>query len=356
MIPRLVPYTGFRHAVPALAGAAAGLCAWWTALAIMVAHHATWGADVATRWSQEAEGAVLLCTLSAGAVAGTLVLEGAWIAAPWRRRWAALGIGAWVAMSVTFLVVLGWAWVAWVGDWFPASSLALRARLVPWLGAGLGAGLGVAAVRAGRHALHDLQLRWELWIFDPPLPATETRGEIVREALVSGLLAGALGAVGWYAVGIWANDLHLAGAFGAALLGAGVGGLTYGLPETAWRPWVLVRVGARPGWRVPLDPFDTALQERFVGSFPSGMDVHLPAVDGVDALHVSVLARPGHAYAVRGLSQRPVLLRRFMERVDLGWDPELPAPFEAPLRHEDVLEIGDVVDVELLVLPRDGAP
>jgi hypothetical protein len=355
MTPRLVPYTWFRHVLPGLLGGMAGMCAWWVALVVIDLSHG--GGRAA--WSPDTEGAVLLSLVSAAAAVTSVQLEGRWERAGVRRR---LGAGAVAAACAGLGTLASCAlWFAARRWWGvePEFGLALRGRLFPWLLAGGWLTAGLMTVRLGRYLLDDLQRRWEMNVMDPPPPLEGSRWALLGAHALVGPLCGVAAAVVGYTLGLWLDDLYLAGMGASWSFAALAGALTWGIPDRAWQPWVMVRVGARPGWRIPLDAEDTALQERFVGHFPSGMDLHLPGTDGVAELHLSVLARGDADHielAARGLSQRPVTVIRPLERVDLAYDPALPAPLETTLRHEDRIRLGEVAEVEVLVLSREGSP
>jgi hypothetical protein len=333
----------------------AGMCAWWVALVVVDGSHG--GGRAA--WSPDTEGAIFLALVSAAAAVTTLQLEARWERNGLRRR---LGAGA-LAALVAGLGTLGSCalWFALRRWWGvePEYGLALRGRLVPWLFAGGWLSLALIAVRVGRYAVDDLQRRWELHAMEPPPPLEGSRWALAGALALVGPLCGLTAAVVSYTLGLWLDDLYVAGMGAAWAFAALAGALSWGIPDRAWQPWVMVRVGARPGWRIPLDAADTALQERFIGHFPSGMDLHLPGTDGVAELHLSILARGDADHielAARGLSQRPVTVIRSLERVELAYDPALPAPLETTLRHEDRVRLGDAAEVEVLVLSREGTP
>ena len=48
-------------------------------------------------------------------------------------------------------------------------------------------------------------------------------------------------------------------------------------------------------------------------------------------VHLSVAVDKDRAYRARGLSLQPTRVRRFLERVDLRYDPQRPAPLETRL-------------------------
>jgi hypothetical protein len=222
--------------------------------------------------------------------------------------------------------------------------------------AGAAAAWGPWCVRVGRQLIEVARARWR-WTFLPAAPPLEG-GWVVQTLAhgVAGLAAGLTGGLGWYLSGLALGDRFFAAAGGAWLVGAAVGGLTWAVPERHFVGWMRVRAGARPGWRVHLDPRDPARSERFVGHFARGMDVFLPEAEGVAELHVSLLAPGDGVWTARGLSQRRVTVNRPLERVELAYDPALPAPLETPLRTDDLVRVGDDVELELVVGTEDGVP
>jgi hypothetical protein len=355
MTPRLIPYTLFRRLVPGLIGGAAGLVGWW--LGVLYVHwlHLDRTAKVPPRYGPEAEGALVLAIVAATVAVAQVQLQGRFERTPLRRRWlvsltAALIVGSWTVFGA-------WLWhlgAGWLG--MPQGSLALRWRIGPWLLAGAAVMNGMLLLRLGRHWIHDLQTRWQLSIIHPPPPPEGSTGMTTLLHIAAGPAAGGLAAVTWYSVGLWLDDLYYAAMAAAWVLGATT--LTYGwsIPEHMYRGWLVVRRGARPGWRIPLDPSRPDLAERFVGSFPAGLDLHLPADDDVDLLHLSVLAPDHGAWAARGLTQQPVEVRRPLERIVLSFDRNLPAPLETSLQHEDRIVLGRRAELELVVISREGNP
>jgi hypothetical protein len=84
--------------------------------------------------------------------------------------------------------------------------------------------------------------------------------------------------------------------------------------------------------------------------------VFLPAERGVAELHASFVSDGNHHYAVRGLSQQPVNLKRFLERVDLRYDPKRPSPLETELASEDIVILGqgpNATELEFILLPKE---
>ena len=76
---------------------------------------------------------------------------------------------------------------------------------------------------------------------------------------------------------------------------------------------------------------------------------------GVAELHLSVVVDERYRYAVRGLSVQPTLVRRFLERIDLRYDPMRPAPLETQLSMEDRVVLGEAgaSELEFILLPKE---
>jgi hypothetical protein len=337
--------------LPLSVGAAA-VAAWW-AVALWLVH--TQGQAGPRDLTPDQVQVRVLAVLAAAISAGSVVLEGRIGRSPVGRRvWAGAlaavvaGLAAWAFGSLVMFVQRAAG--------MPDVTLALRWRLGPWLAAGLAVGWGGLAVRMGRQWVDRLQQRWQLPLLTPPPVVDEGSGATWAIHLIGGPAAAGTGAVVWYALPVLWHDLFLASAAGAWTFGAVWGAMGSGWPNRLVQAWVAVHSGARPGWRVPLDADDPVLSERFVGSFPAGLDLHLPESDGVAELHLSVRAVPGGGLAARGLSVRPVRLARRLERVDLRYDPGLPAPFETPVGHEDRIRLGERAEVEVVVLSREGMP
>jgi hypothetical protein len=352
LTPRLVPWTMVRWLVLPLSLGAAAVVAWWAAGLWLVHTQGQAGPQGLTPDQVQVR---VLAGLAAVISAGSVVVEGRIGRSPVGRRvWAGL-------LAALVAGLAGWALgslVMWVqrAAGMPEVTLALRWRLGPWLAAGLAVGWGGLAVRVGRQGVDRLQARWDLPLLTPPPVVDEGAAATWAIHVIGAPAAAGAGAVVWYALGELWHDLFLASAAGAWTFGAVWGALGSGWPERLVQAWVSVAAGARPGWRVPLDASDPVLSERFIGSFPAGLDLHLPESDGVAELHLSVRAIAGGGLAARGLSVRPVRLARRLERVDLRYDPTLPAPFETPVGHEDRIRLGERAEIEVVVLSREGMP
>jgi hypothetical protein len=327
----LIPYTPLRHLSVAFVCAGAGLLAWWLVLA------ATW---TGAWWDVTWDGALFLGGVSGTVAASSIMAEGML-----RREalWRRVGKTALALVISTFLAIFWyWGWarlvapVLFSGDpnLQDDSLVALRYRVAAWVFTGLGASMGPIIVR---------------------------RLAGVLTHLAAGIAAGLLGAATWHTLGystfeITFNDLYLASAMGAAMFGATFGALSWGVPESLYAGWLRVVTETRHGRRIPIDGKDGLPRERFVGHYPRGLDLFLPAPEGVLELHLSVLVTRDQRYRARGVSQAPTTIRRWLEKINLRYDPRRPAPLETPLRSGDRILLssgGEPTVLEFVMLPRE---
>ncbi len=329
----LVPYTWHRHLALAWVCAGAALLAWWLVLGVAV---------VAPFWTVEWDGPVYLGAVGA-AVAGTSVLAEQSLSrkALWRRVLfpvlAAL-------LSLGSIVGSFWMWTRVIGphlfsldgasDLADSTLVSLRYRLPAWMGAGAGMAFGPTLVRKGRGIL--------------------SHG-------AAGVGSGITGGCVWYLFGytksaLGYSDLYVASAFGAMAMGLSFGLLAWGIPDALYAGWLRIVTDNRHARRIPIDGLDGRARERFVGHFPVGLDLFLPAEDGVLELHVSVMVNAKQQYRARGLTLAPTTVRRFLEKVDLRYDARRPAPLETELSSGDRILCGPPDDpsvVEFLMLPKE---
>lgn len=326
----LLPYTWTRHVAMALWCSAAALIAWWIALA--------WVVLVGPTWSPRWDGPILLC-LVAGTVAGANLLgEGNLYRLPLLKRLSRVGLGVLITLAMTLAWYYGWHEIALglfvpesaVGDAEDSSLVSLRFRLGAFVMGGLATGLGPMLIRKG-----------EGWFAH----------------ITGGLASGFAAAAAWYVCNQAVyRDLYVGGAAMAIAWGFTFGLLAWGIPDRLYAGWVRVMAGSRYGRRIPIDAKDGKARERFLGHFPRGLDLFLPLDEGVMEMHLSVLVDNEQRYSARGMTLQPTLVRRFLERVDLRYDPRRPAPLETKLSSGDRVTLGQgaqSVDVEFLMLPRE---
>lgn len=357
MTPRLVPYSILRYGVSPMLSGAFALVAWWFALVLLE----YWRDGAMTSagndmYAPETETLIFLSIISVAVSISSILIEGRFR----RTTMVMRGFGVWFSGLFTGLAIMLWMWLYNMAvnhfELIPPGSLALRWRVGPWLIAGAAATWGPWLVRMGRRLIEMVKVRWKLE-FVPAAPPLEG-GVVSQTALhgIAGLTAGLTAALGWYFCGLALGDRFVASAVGAWLLGGTVGALLFVVPESHFVGWMRVRRGNRPGWRVHLDPADPARSERFIGHFTRGMDVHMPPTDGSAELHVSFVAKEEGNWSVRGLSQQRVGVARPLERIELAYDPSLPAPLETPLRNGDIVRISELGEVEFVVATEEGAP
>ncbi len=329
----LIPYTWSRHLMMGLWCGGAGLLAWWAVL--------TWFVVIGPFWGPAWDGPLLMCTI-AGAVSGASVIgEG-----NLRRRkllgriWRLMLV---IGLSAGLTMLWYWLWhkfslwlltpAAFQADATDSSLVSLRYRLGAFSMAGMCSGIAPLFAR-----------KWD---------GFTTLINHVGGGLVAGLAAAGM----WHIFNSTVQtDLYLAGAVMGFTWGFVLGLLTWGIPDELYAGWLRVLSYNRYGHRIPIDTGEEGPKERFVGHFPRGMDLFMPARDGVQELHISVAVDAQQRYWLRGLSLQPTLLRRFLERVDLRYDPRRPAPLETSLRSGDRVEIGDgqsSAELEFLMLPRE---
>lgn len=329
----LIPYTWMRHFSVAFVCAAAALLAWWAVLTIAVLFPV---------WTVEWDGAMYISTLCAS-VAGASTLAEASLRriSLWKRVLSTAGS----AMVSGLLSLAGyWMWHGAIGPLLLPDELAadlseptlvsLRYRVAAFLFAGLQTGIGPLIFRKGAGFFAHMG---------------------------AGVAAGLLAAAAWYVFGyptsfIGLSDLYLASAAGAVVFGGSFGLLAWGIPDNLYAGWLRIVSETRHGRRIPIDGADGGVRERFVGHFPRGLDLFLPAEDGVMELHISVMVTRRQEYRARGLTLQPTLVRRFLERIDLRYDPRRAAPLETRLSSGDRFSLGPPADptvVEFIMLPRE---
>jgi hypothetical protein len=323
----LVPYTWARHVHVALTTGSCALLAWWCTL--------MWVGTVGPFWPLEADGAVYLGVI-AGSIAGSSMLtEGGlhrheikWFLT---RVPPAIAIAMGVSIGGAFLIrsTGGAVLPDQVGlDAGDATLVSLRYSLLPFAVAGWGASLGTLVARK----------------FADPLIH-----------MGAGISSGLMGAGAWYLCNRWLfYDLYIAGALGGLTWGISFGLLAWGIPDSLYAGWLRVLSGSRFGRRIPIDA--EGPKERFVGHFPRGADLWLPVEEGVQELHVSISVNDKQEYRTHGLSQYPVTLKRFLEKLDLRYDPRRPAPIVTRVQSGDRIIIGDgkrASELEFIMLPRE---
>jgi len=356
----LVPYTPMRHLVVGLYCAGAGLLAWWLLLLYVAA--------VGPGWGPGSDGALFL------AVVGSTVTTASVLAEHSLRRskvWKRAAMAA-LAMAVSFFLSLFafWFYNSLLGPGIIAPIVRLCMESFGLFRAGLPADGGGEQLRALVEAVNlDISdaslvsLRYRLGAFTAvgfasavgPLVARKGRGFLYH--LLAGLLAGMFAAAVWHVCAtVISSDLYWAGAASAAAWGLAFGVFAWPIPDELYAGWLRILSFDRFGRRIPIDAPDGLPKERFVGHFPRGLDMFLPGEAGVMEMHVSVAVDSQHRYFARGLSLAATLVRRFLEKVRLSYDPRRPAPLETRLTSGDRIVLGtgqQQAELEFLMLPRE---
>lgn len=348
----LVPYTAMRHLVVGFWCASAALLAWWGML--------LWVVGIGPSWTQEWDGAILLALLAAVTAGASILAEDLL-----RRRPVVATSGRVVlAGAIAGLLALA-AWWVWTSVLAPG----IVAPLVGMLGTQEAGGAEAGAAALSRAVEQDVvdsslvSLRYRFGAFAlvglatglGPLAVRRFRGAL--DHLGAGLAAGLTASATWYVIGrTVAADLYVADAAMVVGFGLVFGWFAWGIPESLYAGWIRVLSPWRFGHRIPVDAPDGSPKERFIGHFPRGLDLFLPLESGVQEMHVSVAVDTRQRYLARGLTLAPTTIRRFLERVDLRYDPRRPAPLETRLSSGDRIVLGQgagASEVEFLMLPRE---
>ena len=322
----LVPYNWLRHVQPGLYGAGSSLLAWWAVLALIAVGGGPWP----VAW----DGPVLLAALAASAALASVLGHAALARESMKARLAKAGIAVGLSGGLGLGgALLGGIIATAMGGEIDAGDptlVSLQHRLAAFVLAGLGTAVGPLVARKGK--------QWAVQLF-------------------SGLVAGLAAALVWHVLSYtFFHDLYFASAGAAFVWGGLFGALAWGVPDGLYAGWVRVLSGSRFNERVPVDALGGGARERFVGHFPRGLDLWLPAEEGIQELHVSVAVDAEQRYAARGLSLHPTIVKRPLERIDVRYDPRRPAPLETRLRSGDRILVGDgnqQVELEFLLLPRE---
>lgn len=362
----LIPYTARRHLVMGMMLCGAGLCAWWwTLFLVVVVNPLLWDTLQMQFWTRS-EGWFYLGSLGGIVSFLSLFFEGSLRRRPlrWRFFWAALASGITVGGISLGMPFVRFLLPIFTGDLTDslladASLLTLRYRLSLFLLLGVWTGLGPWVARQ----LHHQITRRTTWggRDGDVAPEPPTWGEFFN-ALFShfggSFVAGLFAALAWHVPAYYDDlygDLYVSGALAAGVFGAMHGLLVWAIPDDLYAGWVRVLSYERYGLRIPIPHVDGAPAERFVGHFPRGLDLYMPAEANVMELHASFVKDRDKGYAVRGLSISPTVVKRPLERIDLRYDVRRPAPLETQLRMEDRVLLGPSGDteVEFLMLPKE---
>ena len=324
----LIPYTWYRHLAMAFWCSAWGLAGWAGVLTVFV--------KLSPTWHPSMDGSILLSvlagTIAFGSISGEAALRRrSLLSSAWR---VALGTG----LSVLLALLAYWLWsqvfnrIVFSGDDpVNASLVSLRYRVGAFALAGLASGLGPLVLRKGAG-----------WF---------NHG-------AGGMAAGLAGAAVWHLLNYQGHgsDLFWAGAALGAVWGFMHGLLCWGIPKELYAGWLRVMSWNRYSRRIPVDGEEGVSTERFVGHFTRGLDLFLPAEDGVMEMHLSVVVDGKQEYSARGLSLQPTRVKRFLEKINLRYDPGRPAPLATKLSSGDRIELGEgqhIAEIEFLMLPKE---
>lgn len=365
----LIPHNFTRHIAVAFYTGAVPLLLWWLIENWLVAL-GPWAFQNGLLWMPEAEGPIVF-TLVAATIAATHISAEAGL----RRRallWTiALPFLAWlftaiftalfvVAAEIVTPMLIGLADPQYGKVYADPSTATLRARLAEWVLAGTVIGVVTLTIRVAWAYTGFLST----YIPESMKRFIEVPAHPPRVAVwmaIDHLLAGPGAAM--VGAGVWhlfahqlIRDMYLASALGFASWGFFYGLLAWGVPSDLYAGWVRVLSAHRYGHRIPVDAPDGGVVERILGHYPRGLDLWVGAEHGVAELHGSFVADGQGHYAVRGLSQVPLSVKRTLESVDLTYDPQSPVPLETDLRQEDRVLVGPKGNqtlVEFILLPKE---
>lgn len=365
----LLPYTWLRHFAVANYCASAALLAWWVVLTMVVVIGPYLGSISGIGlWDIGWDGAMLLGLLS-GVVAGASQLaEGQLRRLPMLARLLRVFGAGMVALITSMFIFFFWTELLGppiVGMLVNLLRTPIEAVQTQFNGKPLLENAQEVATNLADTSL--VSLRYRLGVFGAIgfntglWTSVFRKGKELLAHCGAGLAAGLSGAVVWFAVGytnfqLGTDNLYLAGAGGCLAFGWVFGFFSWGIPDDLYAGWLRVVTETRFGRRIPIDGRDGQPRERFVGHYPRGLDLYLPAEEGVMELHTSVMVDEQQQYRLRGLSIQPTRVERLLERVNMRYDASLPAPKEVVLQSEDRVLMGPPENqtiVEFLMLPRE---
>lgn len=359
---RLIPFTWIRHVSIGLFVGGAAVISWW----ICVNWLTLMPRSLVVQ--QFYEGMFLMSMLALAIAPTTILAEGML-----RRRapqWVAaqVVIAGVVALLFTAGLVFAWDYIlvlvgnAREGVDEPSlggsATAGLSYRLAGWVICGAVSGMAVYVARLAWFLALKLRGRFEEKI--PKFIKLPNEFDVlpkVFDHLFGGLASGLTAAAVWHALNyIILGDFYLASAVGFLCMGFLFGTLVWGIPADLYLGWFRVLSEHRYGHRLPILGADGTFGERFIGHFPRGLNLYVEHQHGVAEIHASFVGDESGRYAVRGLTQSPTVVKRFLESFDLAYDPSSPVPLEADLKMEDIVILGGpnaATHVEFLMLPRE---
>ena len=320
----------------------AGMPAWWLVLTVVV--------QFGVYWPPSWDGPVLMCAVSAAVASASILGECALRRRSVGRTMMFIGLTAAVSVVLT---------LAWYFLWSGLFSKIVYGGYDALISGSDGArnaedaaddSLVSLAFRAGAFSMGGLASGMAaMMVRKLESPVGHTAG---------GMASGMLGGACWYVLcsTTLGSDLYLSGMTLGLVWGFAYGLLTWPIPDELYAGWLRILSGSRFARRIPIDALDGTPKERFVGHFPRGLDHFAPVSEGVQEMHLSVAVDKNRRYTARGLSLYATTVHRFLERVDLRYDPRRPAPLETRIASGDRIVIGDgtnAMEVEFLLLPKE---
>jgi len=370
----LIPHNWTRHVAVAFFTGAVPLLIWWFLLHWVVLL-GPYLYSAGLLYIPQAEGTILFSLMACGIASTHIVAEGGL-----RRRallWKVVlpFIAGFFALLFTGLFVLGIELgtsylVAAIDEplgtvyWDPHTAT-LRHRIAEWLLAGTVVGVMTLLARGIYRWLGPLMAmipkesvpKILRSIIEMPEDPPKVTIWMVIDHVVAGPASAMVGAAVWHLFAhVFIKDMYLASALGFTAWGATFGLLAWGVPSELYAGWIRVLSSHRFGHRIPIDTPAGGPVERVLGHYPRGLDLWVGAEHGVAELHASFVVDHSGGYAVRGLSQQPMSLKRSLESIDLAYEPSSPVPLETDLRMEDRVVIGPKNNhtlVEFILLPKE---
>ena len=370
----LIPHNWTRHVAVAFYTGAVPLLIWWFLLNWLIVL-GPFLYDAGLLYIPWAEGPIVLSFVACGIAATHISAEGGL-----RRRallWTILlpFLAGLLTLLFTILftvgIELGTSFL--IGSisetqgmvyWDPHTAT-LRHRIAEWFVAGCIVGVCTLLVRAVWGFIGPLaamlpkdkvpEMVWN--IIELPEDPPKVTVWMAIDHLLAGPGAALCGVAVWQLFShVFIKDMYLASALGFTTWGVVFGLLAWGVPSDLYAGWIRVLSAHRFGHRIPIDTPGGGPVERVLGHYPRGLDLFVGAEHGVAELHASFVVDGKGAYAVRGLSQQPMSVKRSLESIDLAYEPASPVPLETDLRMEDRIIIGPKGNntlVEFILLPKE---
>ena len=320
----LIPYTWVRHFQFAWWSSVCGLIVWWFFLLWVTVFGAFWSAS----WDAYVTCALLVNSVIWAQESGELSLR----RQPLKQRVKRLSLAMLIGILSTLLIYWSWSLLSMM---FLDNAgkihhvVGLKYRLGDFISSGLSVSL----------SLLILQRSFKNGIV------------YVLGGIFAGLATGAAWSITSY---YWFQNLYWAGALMFSSFGFFFGWAVRSIPPDLYVGWVRILNGSRFAHRIPIASSTQEPKERFLGSYPNGLDMYFPYNENVQELHVSIVHSPADgAYILRGLSQQHSKMKRLLEWAVLNYDAKSPQPNQVVLQNEDIIEVGPDITAEFLILPRE---